>query len=237
MSARGPGPRPDIARIVEKQMRIWEFSRAQRHEPEQAKPPRLVEEYVTISRMVGAGGHTVARELGRRLDWPVFDREILQAMARDDQVGARLYESLDERDRGWLEDSLRWALQDEFRKDDYFRRLSETILALARRGHGVFLGRGVDLLLPRARGLRVHLVAPADVCIQRFAERNKLTTDRAQAEVERIQQERSDFLRRYFGSAAAEPARYDIVLNSGCFTVTQAVDLICAALKARGVVP
>ncbi len=235
MAARNPTPRTDIARLIEKQMRIWELARAQRPEPEKAEPDRQVEDFVAISRMVGAGGHLIAAELSERLGWPVFDRELMQAMAGDDQVRARLYESLDERDRGWLEDSLRWALQDEFRKDDYAQRLSETILAVARQGHAIFLGRGADLVLPRERGLRVHLVAPQDVCVRRYAQRTNITEAAAKAEVERIQQERDDFLRRRFGPATDEPARHDMVLDAGRFTIEQVVELICAALKIRGV--
>jgi hypothetical protein len=85
------GQHPDLGKLVERQMRNWELSRAQRPVPQPAAPPRQVEDFVTISRLVEAGGQEVAHELGQRLGWPVFDREILQAMAHDDAVRARLY--------------------------------------------------------------------------------------------------------------------------------------------------
>ena len=177
----------------------------------------------------------MATALGKRLNWPVFDKEILQAMGRDDRVRARLYEYLDERDLGWIEDSLRWLMEGEFRKDDYFRRLSETILAIARQGRAIFLGRGADLLLPRNRGLRVHLAAPPEHCARNLAKRDNTSEALARAEVERIQRERTDFLRRHFGRAAHEPCRHDMVLNMDRFAVAEVVELICQALRSRGV--
>ena len=235
MAGKPAGHSSDIARLVERQMRNWELSRAQRPEPEEdAEPP--VQEFVAISRMVGAGGHAVAIALGEQLGWPVFDRELLQVMAGDDRVRSRLYEDLDERDLGWIEDSLRWLVEGTSRKDDYFRRLSETILAIARQGRSVFLGRGADLVLPPGCGLRVYLIASHDHCARSVAGRMGISEVRAHGEVERIQQQRTDFLLRHFGKASVAQARHDMILNTGRFTVAEAVSLICHALRERGVI-
>lgn len=236
MAGRPAGGRSDLAKLVEKQMRNWELSRSQRHEPQPSEPARQVEDFVTVSRMVGAGGRQTATQLGERLGWPVFDREILQTMAGDDQVRTRLYEWLDERDLGWIEDTLGWLLGGEFRKDEYFHRLSETVLAIARQGRAIFLGRGADLMLPRRRGLRVHLVASRKACVHRLAQRNNISDALANAEVDRIGRDRTDFTRSHFGRAAAEPTRYDLVLNTDRFTIPEVVELICHALRGRGVI-
>ena len=235
MPARPTGSRSDIAKMVEKQMRHWELARAQRVTPQPDVRPPEVAEFVSISRSVASGGSRVATLLGQRLGWPVFDREILQAMAGDDQVRARLYERMDERDVNWLEDAARWLIGGELRKDDYFCRLTETILVLARQGHAVFLGRGVDLILPRDRGLRVRITAPPEQRARTFAERRNVTEALALAEIERIDRERTEFRRRHFGRTANDVARYDLVLNLNCFRPEQAVEVILVALRARGV--
>ncbi len=159
MPSNPSGARSEVAKIVEKQMRNWELSRAQRVPPQPYAPPCDVCDFVCISRAVGSGGSQVATLLGEQLGWPMFDREILQVMARDDKVRTRLFEHLDERDVGWLEDAVRWLIRGASRPEDYFHRLTETILALARQGRAVFLGRGADLILPRDRGLRVRIIA------------------------------------------------------------------------------
>src|SRR5947208_13163102 len=43
---------------------------------------------VTISREAGAGGGTIGRMVARRLDWKVFDHEILEAIAQRMELSA-----------------------------------------------------------------------------------------------------------------------------------------------------
>jgi hypothetical protein len=229
------GGNPELSKFVERQMRNWEFSRAQRPTQRSGSPPHPVADFLTISRAVGSGGRQVATLLGERLKWPVFDREILQSMAGDDRVRAQLYEQMDERDVSWLEDAVHWLIRGEFRKEDYFHRLTETVLALARRGHAIFLGRGADLILPPDRGLRVRITASLEERARRFALANNITEAMARDEVERVDNERREFRRHHFGPAASEQARYDLVLVMDRFTPAQAVELLVTALRLRGI--
>jgi len=237
MPGTAPSGKSDVARIVERQMRNWELARAQRLEPEPGLHPPEVVDFVTLSRAVASGGTEVATLLGERLGWPVFDKEILRAMAGDDQVRAKIYEALDERDVSWLEATLRVLIRGEFHKDDYFHRLTETILALARRGPAIFLGRAADLILPRDRGLRVRIIGSLERRAERFAVQNNITTSLALAEIERLDRERADFRRSHFGPHANDVTCYDLMLNLDRLRIEEAVDLILLALRMRRIVP
>ncbi len=234
MPARTPGNKSDIAKIVEKQMRNWELARAQRvaELPDEERPAG--EQFVAISRMVGSGGSQVAKLLGEKLNWPVFDKEILQAMAGDDALRQRLYESMDERDETWLDNALRWLLRGELRKDDYFYRLNEAILALNRQGPAVFLGRGADLILTHDNGLRVRISGTVERRAAEYAKRHDMSEALARAEVERIDRERGEFIRNHFNKNTNDPTRYDICLNLDRFTPAQGVELILAVMRQRG---
>lgn len=225
----------DLAKIVEKQMRNWELARAQHiaSNDDDESPCEQVATFVAFSRGVASGGSDVAQRLGERLNWPVFDREILQAMAGDDQVRTRLYEHLDERDMSWLEKSLRWIIGGEFNKDDYYHRLNESVLAIARKGHAVFLGRGVDRILPCERGLRVRIHASLKTCAAELARRRNISEALATAEVERIDRERAEFRRNHFGKDANRPEQYDLCITTDRFSTEQAVELIVAAMTLR----
>lgn len=225
----------DFAKVVERQMRNWELARAQRHPPRGDATPADVVDFVTISRAVGSGGSLVATALGEKLHWPVFDREILQAMAGDDQLRARLYEHMDERDVSWLDAAVRWLIRGELPKDDYFYRLTESVLALARQGHAIFLGRAADLILPRERGLRVRVTASLETRAKTYAERTGVSEALAMAEVERIDRERQEFRRRFAAKTPNDVTRHDLVLNMDRLSVDQAVEIIRAALRARGI--
>ncbi|MBK9118075.1 MAG: cytidylate kinase-like family protein [Phycisphaerales bacterium] len=232
MPPPGTPPDMDVARLIERQLRNWELARALPPAPEPAHKVEL-HAFITISRMVGADGRRLANALSAELGWPVFDREILQAMSGDDAIRAQLFEHLDERDVGWVEDTLRWLVAEGASTAHYAHRLHETILALARKGPAIFVGRGAHLILPHHRGLRIHLIAPLTYCAENLAARFNLTMDEARTEVERIQQERSGFLRRQFGARANDPLQYDLVLNAAQFDLPQLVALVLLALRSR----
>lgn len=223
---------PGLTRAVEKQLRRWEIAAGQCPEGESGKAGSTCS-FVALSNQVGAGGDDVAELLGRRLGWPVFDKQILQFMAGNDEVRTRLYKNMDERDMGWFEEAFRSLMQVEFRRNDYFHRLTETVLFLARRGPAIFLGRGVDLILPGGRGLRVQVIASRERRIENFARRTGTTPKKAAAQVERVEQERRDFIRRAFHADADDPTRFDLLVNVERFSPQEAAKLIEAALALR----
>jgi len=224
---------PAVAKAVERQMRNWELGRAQRVDTPDPKR-RAVEPFITLSRSVGADGGEIAALLGRELDWPVFDKELLDAMAGDDAVRRRIYASMDERDVGWCEEALRSLVAGQFARNDYFHRLTETVLSLARQGRGIFLGRGADLILPRGVGLRVRLIAPRAACVERFAREHDLDRDEAAADVERRENERDEFIRRHFHVDPNDPARYDLTINLERFASRSVVSTILTARTMAG---
>lgn len=222
-----------IARMVEKQMRNWELAKAQRlnvPEPHRAE----VEDFIAVSRTVGAGGKSVSTLLGSALGWPVFDKEILQAMARDDAIRREIYASMDERDIGWHEETLRALVEPEFVKNDYFHRLTETVLSIARQGHAVFVGRGADLILPRHIGFRARLVAPLEIRVRNYADRYNVSLEQAREDVPRIDRERAEFVRRHFKVELDDPLRCDLAINLSRFSFAQAAELILEARKRAG---
>ena len=99
---------PKIAAAVERQVQSWDLLR--QIEDRTAGQWRVDEavtlRYVTISREAGAGGGEIARLLGDRLGWKVFDKNLL------DQVAERFHESrlmldlVDETPSNWAFDVL-----------------------------------------------------------------------------------------------------------------------------------
>lgn len=223
-----------IGAVVERQMRNWEIAHRQVLPADAPEVPR-VQPFVTVSRMVGSGGATVARKLAERIGWPLFDREVLQFMAGDDAVRKRLYETMDERDVGFVEESLRAFAISEIKRNDYFHRLTETALTIARKGHAVFLGRGVDLILPRDAGLRVRIVSVPAACASNYAAQHGLDAVRAAREIERIEQERAAFLRSHFSASLDSPDRFDLTFNMASVTCEETVEQIATLLQNRGV--
>jgi cytidylate kinase len=228
---------PDLVRKVEQQMGKWRLgqprTRALPSRPATA-PREEVHDFITISNDIGGGGGDVVAMLGERLGWPVFDRDILTSMANEDKMRERLYESLDERDITWLEETAQSLIHTDFEKNDYFHRLTETLLGLAHQGPAVFVGRASDLILPRRIGLRIKLIVSEERRIQNFAEHNEMTPKEASRKIERINRDRAGFIYKNFQVDLNDPMRFDLLINLERYSPAQSVDLIVAAAGVRG---
>lgn len=221
-----------MSRLIERQLRNWELARAQRYiDPMAAQ--REVEEFITISRQVGAGGAEVASLVSERLGWPLFDREILTVMAGDDDLRRRVYSSMDERDVGWLEETVRALLHPGYSRSEYFHRLTRTVLSLARQGKSIFLGRGADLILPPGLGLRVSIVAPEAQRLRAIMQTTGQSEEDARRELVRLEQDRREFLHGIARKEVEPESRFDLVISLARLTPAQAAAVILKARETR----
>lgn len=189
---------------------------------------------LVVSRERGSGGTQIARLVGERLGWHVFDREIVDEIARRAQVRQQLVESVDERVRS------RWSLvlgkpSNGATLDwhDYLYHLREVVLALGHHGHAVLVGRGAQWILPREGSLRVRVIAPIEIRARRLAERQGRNPNDARRDVEDTDRQRMAFLRRAFGHDPSAPHWYDLVLNTGDLDINAAAAIVLAALKEK----
>src|ERR1022692_3686960 len=139
---------------------------------------------IAVSREAGTYGAAIAREVGNRLGWPVYDRELLQRIADDMGVRRTLLESVDERRQGWLSECLASLFAvPEVTEVAYFRQLVETLLSLAAHGECVIVGRGAAVVLPLATTQRVRVAAPLEHRIKAVQRERSISLKEATARV------------------------------------------------------
>lgn len=226
------------AQMLERQMRNWEIARSQYHPSGKADTaPKPVRDFLTISRSVGLPGELLADRLHDRLGWPVFNREILRTMAGDDACRAQIFEVLDERAESWLHSFMRGFMQPNFvGREAYFNRLVETVAALSRSAPGIFIGRGVDLILPKKVGLRVRLTASREYCSEAYAKEHGTTVEAALREIEAIERDRTRFIKQNFHVLPDEIERFDLIVHSERITLDETIELILGLLRSRRIV-
>jgi len=224
--------------MLERQMRNWEIARSQDHRDRpESGPPTAVKDFITISRSVGLPGNALADRLQARLGWPVFDREILRTMAGNDECRERIFRDLDERAENWVEAFVRGFMQPTFvGREAYFNRLVETVAALSRSAPAIFIGRGVDMILPRDLGLRVRLSAGRDYCARAYSDERSVTFESAMREIESVERNRAQYIKQNFHVAPDAAARFDVIVNMERVTLDEAVDMVFSVLTSRGIV-
>jgi cytidylate kinase len=186
---------------------------------------------IAITREAGASGPTIARAVGEKLGWPVYDRELLQQVAEEMGLRASLFKNADEKRKGWLQECLeRIFAVPAVSNSQYFRHLTETLLSLAAHGECVIVGRGAAQILPAATTLRVRLVGPVEERIKAIMQRFDLSREEATRWVEKTDAERDHFVRDHVGKDPSDARLYDLVLNSQRFSFAQCADFIVEAL-------
>ena len=190
--------------------------------------------YLLISREKGAGGNTVARLVGRRLGWQVFDNEIIDEIAQKAHVRRQLIESLDERDRATIQDIIGQLLNpQEIGTASYLDYLKQVVLTLGHHGDVVIVGHGARFILPDQFGFSVRMVAPIQARIRRIAVKARLNLEAARVEVERIDRERVKLVRRHFGHDVTDPLSHDLIINTAAISVEAAAEVVITALQRK----
>ncbi|MEM9302401.1 MAG: cytidylate kinase-like family protein [Pseudomonadota bacterium] len=192
---------------------------------------------VTISGAPGSGGDAIARDVAAALDVPLYDREILEEVARASGIDRRLLERLDESVSALKGAWLRAILTGEnVFKDSYRRNLVNAILSIAA-GGGVIIGRGANLVLGDEQAFRVRIVGSEASRVGRMARDGGVELAKARSLVTVEDRKRSDFIRTLFGRDINDPINYDLVLNSDRLDRGMMVELILAASGASVMPP
>ncbi len=228
----------DVEEYIRKQIAVFQAN--ERLEDRERRPGRGKEgnlsygPYLLISREKGAGGNTVARLVGKRLGWQVFNDEIVDEIAQKAHVRRQLIESLDERDRATIQDAIGQLLNpQEIGTSDYLGYLKQIVLTLGHQGDVIIVGRGARFILPSQFGLSVRMVAPIKVRIRRIADKARLSLEAARVEVERIDRERVKLVRRHFGHDVTDPLSHDLIINTAAISVEAAAEVVITALQRK----
>lgn len=187
---------------------------------------------ITISREAGANGPAIARAVGERLKWPVYDKELVQKIADEMGLHADLLQSVDEKQMGWLKECLRtFASASKVNETAFVRHLVETLLSLAAHGECVIVGRGAAVVLPAETTLKVRLGGPARQRIETIRQRFGIPREEAENWVQKTDHERQRFVMDHFHKDPSDPQYYDLVLNSSRFSVAECADFIVKGLR------
>lgn len=181
---------------------------------------------ITIEREYGCGGGDIAQLLANRLGWKLWDQALTEEIARLAECPKAVVQVREEKN-----DPLYYRLFKSFLRGSYEGSInthklklvdSETIMKITERvvrkvagaGNCVIVGRGAQLFLEdRDDTLRVFLYAPREDKIRRIIARGK-TEREARERVDSVDQERVDFIQRYFHVEWPTRALYHLMLNT-----------------------
>ncbi|OGW88306.1 MAG: hypothetical protein A3A73_01590 [Omnitrophica bacterium RIFCSPLOWO2_01_FULL_50_24] len=198
--------------------------------------PQKVEPFVTITRQAGAGGSIIGEKLAKYLrefdleakcSWTVFDKAMVDMVLEEHSLPERFAELMGEKQTSIIEDILDEIDSVHPTQANLVRKTSETILHLARNGNVVLVGRGASVVtrhLPS--GIHVRLVASLENRIWHVRETYHVGRIEAARLIQKKDQGKREYLRKYFGWDIDDPQLYDLMINTDRFTFDDAVEII-----------
>ena len=187
---------------------------------------------IAISRSMGSGARIIAGKLAGDLGWSLWDKELIDTIAKDASVSRKVVEKFDEHTISEIELLARAALGDHEMGDFlYSKHLARAIAAIGKLGNAIILGRGGTFILPDALSIRID--ASFDVRVRNMMSFENLTHDEAAAKIRQSDRDREHFLESTFGKDRAHTAHYDLTIWMDRFTNDDAVRIIKTAIDAR----
>lgn len=181
---------------------------------------------VTLSHEMGAGGPEIGQQVAERLGYKYVDHELISDTARRYGLLEEKLSHLDE-----TKPSLFERFDAETRR--YITAMQTAFYEFAEQDRVILMGRGGQWLL---RGithvLRVRVMAPFDVRVKRLGTKlsgpmGEQASPRTVTEmVRRDDTEKAGRMRYLYDVDIADPALYDIVINTEKLPVAAAVDVI-----------
>ena len=170
---------------------------------------------LAISREPGCGGESIAEMLSADLKLHLYSWEIVEQIAKDKHLSARVVSSLDEKTQSGLDDWL-GAFQGDRRLSsyDYLESLKKVIFSIAAHGNAIILGRGSNFFLPLERRIGICLVAPLDVRIRNVMNELRCSDERAREHIVTLEAEHRKFVKMYFDGDIHDPTRFHLVVNT-----------------------
>lgn len=180
---------------------------------------------ITVSRQLGSGGTQIARELAERLGLQYVDRQVIFQAAAEAGTPAAALAEMDEF-------GILAPLLGPKERRAFVAKIDTVVRSFAEKGDCIIVGRGSQIILRNwPDTLHLQVVAPAEVRLQRLVLRHKLDRQTALNRIEASDRNRAIFIRRSYHSDWMDSHLYDLVLNTGRISPTEAVDVILLALK------
>ncbi len=200
--------------------------------------------FVTISREAGAGGHTLAREILRKLEnevsgeaaegWEVFDQKLCVLIAEDEKLGVSFDQLVTEEYRSEISAAVSEMLAQRARRLETYKRVFEIIRILGTLGKCVIVGRaGMCVTADMPLALHIRLVVPEAVRVKRMMKLLDVGEEEARRVMHQQDQDRHRLVKDFFGKNADDPLLYDAVFNSGRMPISEIAEVVARLIKRK----
>lgn len=220
-----------LNKIINEQIKTWEHNNSGKRKIISPREESLP--IITISREFGALGATLANLMGDKIGFKVWDQNILSEMAEQLGSNEKTVEEIDENHRELIEDMVAGFMKNVNTNVSYLRSLKKVVISIENRGNTIIVGRGANYICKKPNSLHVRIVSPLENRVVDYAERKGIDKEEALSIIKRTDAEREAFVQYYFKKDISKSSDYDLILNSGTFSLEQMMSLVIEAYEKK----
>lgn len=199
---------------------------------------------ITIARQFGSGGHEIGRRLAKRLNIPMYDKELITHAAEESGLSEEILHYFDEKPTNSLLYSLStgtYAMGGDGAvnyslpvNQQVFQAQFDAIRSLAEKSSCIIVGRCADYVLEKHEGLiSVFLYADLNDRMERVAEYDKITLPEAKNRIAKSDKRRASYYNFYSGKKWGVAGTYDLCINTSAVGYDNAVELIAKFVEMK----
>lgn len=199
---------------------------------------------ITIGREFASGGHEVAKKLSEAMGIKMYDKDIIQIVAKEHGYSEGVLRDIDET----ATNSFLYALSTGAHvsheamltganvtlTDKAFIAVSQVIKELAQNESCIIVGRCADSILKDHENLfRVFIYADTEFRIDRVCEFEKIDREEAAARIKKQDKKRAGYHNFYADTKWGVCRSYDLCINSAEIGIDKAVEIIKYAAEHK----
>lgn len=197
---------------------------------------------ISIARSYGSGGLTLAKKLGKELNLPVYDREILRMASDQSGINEELFGQVDEHIRKiFLSAKGKYKgmpLTPEYAAftsdDNLFELQADVIKRIANTQSCIIVGRCADYILKdRAYVLSLFFYASEEDCLKRLRRQVSGTDEELLKRMHDIDKHRADYYKYYTGKDWNDARNYDFCLDTGVMDYDRLIEVVKAYIDIK----
>ena len=225
---------PHIEHIVSRNLSRWQSSQRGLEERQQSQKLERHGPFITISRQYGAGGRELGRRLALELGWKLYDRNLLEEMAKGGEAEAAALGKLEDGSHNAMTDAILMSLGRDYPGHHvYLKQMVAMVTSLGEEGQVVFVGRGAHLVLPPRYGVRIRLIAPLEQRAALISQERAISIEEAQIWVESADRNQEDMIRRLLHQDLNDVSAYDLVINMADVEIDTAVAVVRTLVERK----
>lgn len=189
---------------------------------------------ISIGREYGSGGHEIAEKLSKKLDLPLYDRNMLEEIAQDKNVDHSELQKYDESPKKKLFSRTVRGMSAS-NEHNVANMQFEYLKQKASQGNSfVVVGRCAETVLKGNDGLiSIFILGDMENKINRIAKLRNMSIDEAKSTINRHDRTRKAYHNSYSDMKWGDSRNYDITINSSKIDLDEIVEMLLSYINKR----